>query len=201
MSKPISLKIATAGEALIDLIGGQDGRFEPCLGGSVFNFTRAMARQGAGTLYLNPLSGDRFGRQLAQALVDDGVHLSCPAPVHQPTSLAVVGLSASGHPDYAFYREGVADRAVTAQALLAACDQASSLEMVCTGCLALTPADADIYLPWLKACRDAGKIVVVDANLRPSVMPDLVAYRSNVLNALQFAHVIKASDEDLDTLG
>jgi fructokinase len=52
----------------------------------------------------------------------------------------------------------------------------------------------------LKACREAGKTVVVDANLRPSVMPDMVAYRANVLAALQFADVVKASDEDLNHL-
>ena len=194
-------KIATAGEALIDLIGRPDGLFEPCLGGSVFNFTRAMARQAIGTLYLNPLSADRFGRQLGAALVADGVQLACPEPVPQTTSLAVVALSASGHPDYAFYRQGVADRAVTAEALVRSCDAVPTLQMVCSGCLALAPEDAAIYLPWLAACRQAGKTVVVDANLRPSVMPDMAAYRRNVLAALALADVIKASDEDLDHLG
>lgn len=196
-----TIKIATAGEALIDLIGRSDGLFDPCLGGSVFNFTRAMARQSIGTLYLNPLSGDRFGRQLAQALVADGVQLAHPVPVPQPTSLAVVALNDSGHPDYAFYRQGVADRAVSSEELMRSCQLVPTLEMVCSGCLALAPEDAAIYLPWLAACREAGKTVVVDANLRPSVMPDMAAYRRNVMAALQLANVIKASDEDLDHLG
>ena len=196
----ITIKIATAGEALIDLIGRPDGLFDPCLGGSVFNFTRAMARQRIGTLYLNPLSADRFGRQLAQALEADGVELACPVPVIQTTSLAVVALSDTGHPDYAFYRQGVADRAVSAEGLMRSCEARPTLEMVCSGCLALAPEDAAIYLPWLAACRDAGKTVVVDANLRPSVMPDMAAYRRNVLAALEFADVIKASDEDLGHL-
>lgn len=194
-------RIATAGEALIDLIGRSDGLYEPCVGGSVFNLTRAMARQGIGTLYLNPLSADRFGRQLMQALVDDGVQLARPQPVPQVSSLAVVGLNDTGQPDYAFYRQGVADRAVSADELLQSCDAAPTLEMVCSGCLALSPDDAAIYLPWLAACRDAGKVVVVDANLRPSVMSDLAAYRRHVLKALAMAHVIKASDEDLEHLG
>lgn len=196
----LHLKIATAGEALIDMIGRADGLFDPCLGGSVFNFTRAMARQGVGTLYLNPLSSDRFGRRLAESLVQDGVVLAQPDPIQLTTSLAVVGLTASGHPDYAFYRQGVADRDVTAQSLNAATAAASTLELVCTGCLALSPDDADVYLPWLRASRLAGKTVVVDANLRPTVMPDMAAYRANVLAALQCADVIKASDEDLEHL-
>src|SRR5688572_26340808 len=86
------LQVATAGEALIDLIVQPDGRYEPCPGGAVFNLTRALARQGVNTQYLNPLSRDRFGRQLAAALTGDGVRLACPQPVAQSTSLAVVGL-------------------------------------------------------------------------------------------------------------
>ena len=195
-----STRIATAGEALIDLIAQSDGRFEPCLGGAVFNLTRAISRQGIGAAYLNPLSSDRFGRQLAQAMEDDGVVLAQPQPVLCATSLAVVALSPAGHPDYAFYRQGVADRAITAAQLSQSCARYPALELVCTGALALAPDDAPVYLPWLRAQRELGRIVVVDANLRPSVMPNLQAYRSNVLAALQFADIIKASDEDLEVL-
>lgn len=193
-------KVATAGEALIDLIRNEDGRLQPCLGGAVYNLTRALARQGVETLYLNPLSKDRFGRQLAAGLLDDGVHLAMPKPVQQVTSLAVVGLDANGHPDYSFYREGVADRATSAVQLTAACAQAAELQVVCTGALALSPDDAETYLPWLASQRQAVRTVVIDANLRPSVMPNLELYRRHVLTALQFADVIKASDEDLECL-
>ena len=192
-----SIQVATAGEALIDLINNADGRFEPCLGGAVYNLTRAIARQGVTTLYLNPLSRDRFGRRLAQGLLDDGVHLAAPQAVQEVTSLAVVNVNAQGHPDYAFYREGVADRATAADALTQACAPLDNLSLVCTGALALSPDDAGIYLPWLAAQRQAGRTVVIDANLRPSVMPDLEKYRRHVLAALQYADVIKASDEDL----
>lgn len=195
-----NVQVATAGEALIDLIGLEDGRFEPCLGGAVYNLTRALARQEVGTLYLNPFSKDRFGRQLASAMRQDGVHFARPEAVQQVTSLAVVNLDANGHPDYAFYREGVADRATSAAELTQACHAAAGLKLVCTGALALSVADADTYLPWLSAQRQAGRTVVIDANLRPSVMPDLEAYRRHVGTALQYADVIKASDEDLDVL-
>lgn len=195
-----SARVATAGEALIDLIAGADGRFEPCLGGAVYNLTRALARQGVPTLYLNPLSRDRFGRQLASALLQDGAQLAVPQAVPQVTSLAVVNVDTHGHPDYAFYREGVADRATSAAALTQACRQADELSLVCTGALALSPDDAETYLPWLAAQRQAGRTVVVDANLRPSVMPNLESYRRHVMTALQYADVIKASDEDLASL-
>lgn len=191
---------AVAGEALIDLIRRPDGSYLPCLGGALYNLCRALARQGVGTQYLNPLSRDRFGRELAAQLVADGVALARPEPVQQVTSLAVVNLDESGHPDYAFYRDGVADRAVSAESLGEACATLPALQLVCTGALALDARDTAIYLPWLAAQRAAGRCVVVDANLRPSVMPDLAAYRTTVHDALAHAHIIKASDEDLDHL-
>ena len=198
--QPPPVQVAIAGEALIDLIRRPDGGYLPCLGGALYNLCRALARQGVGTQYLNPLSRDRFGRELAAQLAADGVHLAQPDPVQQVTSLAVVNLNAHGHPDYAFYREGVADRAVSAQGLGHACTALPALQVVCTGALALDARDAATYLPWLAAQRAAGRCVVVDANLRPSVMPDLAAYRSTVHAALAHAHLIKASDEDLEHL-
>lgn len=193
-------RVTTAGEALIDLVLQADGLFKPCLGGAVFNLSRALARQNVPTLYQNPLSNDRFGRQLAQGLLEDGVHLAVPLPVAQPTSIAVVALDAAGHPDYAFYREDVADRQITAQSLIDASLAHAQLNVACTGCLALDPADAEHYVPWLQAQKKDGKWIVIDVNLRPSVMSDLQAYRAHVLKMAQLADVLKASDEDLSHL-
>ena len=192
--------VSTAGEALIDMVCQPDGRYLPCLGGAVYNLTRALARQGTPTLYQNPFSFDTMGRRLAQGLLADGVHLAQVEPVPAVTSLAMVGVDANGHPDYAFYREAVADRSVSADAMNTACAAWPDLGVVCTGCLALAPQDADKYLPWLQAQKAAGRWVVVDANMRPSVMPDLGPYRANVQRALAMADLIKASDEDLQLL-
>ncbi|MBU3647766.1 MAG: carbohydrate kinase, partial [Limnohabitans sp.] len=93
MTDTASLRIAIAGEALIDLISETDGRFSPCLGGAVYNLSRALARQGVGTLYLNPFSSDTFGQALMQQMVNDGVVLSQPKPIQAVTSLAVVNLN------------------------------------------------------------------------------------------------------------
>ena len=195
------IQVATAGEALIDLIEDADGRLRPCAGGAVYNLTRALGLQGVPTLYLNPLAGDRFGRLLAEGIAQAGVALAQPQPVHEPTSLAVVGLDAQGKASYSFYREGVADRQVSAPGLIAACEAQPGLRITVTGCLALAAEDSAKYLPWLQAQRAAGRLVVVDANLRPAVVPDMDAYRASVMAALQQAHLIKVSDDDLDTLG
>ena len=197
---PNAVQAVVAGEALIDLIRRDDGAFEACLGGSVYNLSRALSRQGVATAYLNPFSSDRFGRLLAEQMREDGVQLGRTDPVPEVTSLAVVAVDADGHPDYAFYREGVADRQIDSRGLNAACIGFPALRWVCTGGLALDPRDAHVYRPWLIAQREAGHGIAIDANLRPAVMKDAGAYRAHVLDVLQQAHLIKVSDEDLDHL-
>ena len=198
MTKAVPMRVAIAGEALIDFISEADGRFNPCLGGAVYNLARALSRQGLGTLYLNPFSSDKLGQALMQQMVNDGVVLSQPVPVQAVTSLAVVNLNENGHPSYAFYRDGVADRQVTASQMTSDCaNHAHSIEFVCTGALALDTRDQHVYLPWLVQQKQAGQCVVVDANLRPSVMPDLPAYQRCVHAFLDVADIIKVSDEDL----
>ncbi|AYM95284.1 carbohydrate kinase [Acidovorax sp. 1608163] len=199
--RPSPLLVATAGEALFDLIEEPDGRLRPCAGGAVYNLTRALGLQGVGTLYLNPLSGDLLGRQLAQGLQTAQVTLAAPTPVREPSALALAALDAQGKASYSFYRDGVADRAVTAEALNAACAAHPGLQVVATGCLALVAQDAAVYQPWLATQRAAGRMVVVDANLRLSAVDDAPAYRANVMAALQQAHLIKVSDDDLEALG
>jgi fructokinase len=195
-----AVQVATAGEALIDLVRGSDGSLQPCAGGAVYNFSRALAAQGVVTAYLSPLSSDAFGRQLARGLLEAGVALAGGPAVREPTSLAIVGVDAQGQPAYSFYREGVADRAVDAATLMAECDSLPQLQVVCTGCLALVADDRDRYLPWLQACRARGRLVVVDANLRPGATRDIDGYRANVRAALALADVIKVSDEDVIAL-
>ena len=50
------------------------------------------------------------------------------------------------------------------------------------------------------AQKAAGRWVVVDTNLRPTVLPDMAPYRANIHAALAHADLIKASDEDLQHL-
>lgn len=196
-----SIRIATAGEALIDMIEEADGRLRPCAGGAVYNLTRALCLQDVGVLYLNPLSNDRFGQLLAEGLRQAQALQAHPNPVLEPTSLAVVGLDAHGKASYSFYREGVADRHVSASEMNAQCQAQPVLSVVATGGLALVADDSTKYLPWLQTQRAQGRLVVVDANLRPAIVTDMARYQDSVMAALREAHLVKVSDDDLQCLG
>jgi fructokinase len=193
------------GEALIDLIVSPYSHnslrtdSQACLGGSVFNFCIAAARQGLPTAYLNPLSHDSFGTQFRQLLLSEGVTLVLPSPSTQPTSMAVVQLDEAGKASYAFHREAVADRDVSAEQAIAALP--ISAQVLHTGCLMLVPQDWPKTRCILQAASARGTCITIDANLRTVVCPDLLPYRASVLAACAMAHVVKVSDDDLVALG
>jgi fructokinase len=191
--------IITLGEALVDMIEQPDGRFDACLGGSVCNFTQAIALQGLPTTYLNPLSFDKFGDRFHALLLEKGVRLASRRRSLCPTSLAIVSLDRDGSPTYAFHRDSVADRDVSAAELIAGWPDDGIL--LHTGGLALVPADLDKICAVITAATRHGALISIDANLRPMVVPQRAAYIAGVLRALGMAHIVKVSDEDLEVLG
>jgi fructokinase len=191
--------IATIGEALVDLIEQADGRFEACLGGSVCNFTQAIAMQGVPTTYLNPLSHDLFGTRFSDLLLKKGVRLATGQRSACPTSLAIVSLDQQGSPTYAFHRESVADRDISVDRLIASLPAPCAL--LHTGGLALVPADLDKILATIGTAASRGTLISIDANLRPMAVKQRADYIAGVRRALQQSHIVKVSDEDLDVLG
>jgi fructokinase len=204
VSNPSSILTLTMGEALIDLIGQEtSGSFIAHNGGAVYNLARALAAQDLRSVYSNPLSNDRFGRQLRDGLAQYNVELASKIPVPQPTSLAIAALDEQGQAKYAFYREGVADKAITADRLKSISSQFFTRDQnnwALTGCLALAPDFIETTLIWLTKCKTLGATIAIDVNLRPVVVADSAAYRNAVMRSLAFADVIKASDEDLQWL-
>ncbi len=192
----LPIQALCAGEALIDLLSDASGQLTPCLGGAVYNLARALALQGVETGYLNPLSADLYGQQLRAGLHTADAKVLDSAPLQEPTSLTVVNLDADGKAVYTFYREGVADRK-TSSDQLSKLSQHPEVKIVCTGCLALSPDDAKVYLPWLAEQKRLGRTICIDVNVRAAVMKNQAAYKANIHTALQYADIIKASDDDL----
>lgn len=190
--------VAVVGEALVDLIEQPDGDYRPHRGGSPYNVALALARQGQPIRYLSPLSSDRFGRWLAAGLEAAGVESLAP-PSPQPTGLAVVAVDGQGQARYSFYREGVADRDVSAEALIAGLPAAGGA--LHTGSLAMAPDDQPRIKALLQAARDRGLCVCLDINMRPGAVPDRAAYVAGVEALLPLCHLVKCSDEDLAALG
>ena len=155
------------GEALMDCVSQPDGSLKPFMGGSPFNMARAAALRGANVGYLNPLSSDRFGLQMREQLVRDGVQPLMPAS-RLPTSLAVVQVT-DGQPSYGFYREGVADRDYTVDQILSTLSAREGKPGVLhTGSLLLVPPEHKKVITILRGAKAMGWTLSVDVNLRPT---------------------------------
>ena len=194
--------IFVLGESLMDCIAQPDGQLRPLRGGSPYNMARAASLRGATVHYLNPLSTDRFGQELGAHLEADGVQINPQRSPH-PTSLAVVQIQ-DGQPSYGFYREGIADRDYTVDAVLQGLAAHASTHgpgVLNTGSLMLIPPEIDKVQAVVQQARAAGWTISMDVNLRPQVAGDVPAYASAIRALLPFADWIKASDEDLHTLG
>jgi len=191
-----------AGEALIDMVPTRDGAYLPVAGGAPYNFARALALQGLPATYANPLSEDAFGTLLEQGLTAAGVQYA-GRKSNRPTSLAFVSTDEHGHPHYSFYRQGVADRDVDAEALIALdSEQVSGFH---TGGLALVPPDDRCVLAAAHHFRRRGVLCTADINMRPQVAASLgiaqTHYRDAAVEVIGSADIVKVSDEDLHHLG
>ena len=191
--------IFVLGEALMDCIAQDDGQLKPLMGGSPFNMARAAALRGAPATYLNPLSTDLFGQGLAQLLQKDGVALWGGSSL-LPTSLAVVQVT-QGQPSYGFYREGIADRDYSVDSILALLKKQAQPGIFHTGSLLLIPPEHEKVLAILAGARALGWTISVDINLRPKVAHDLPQYVQALRQVIALTDWLKASDEDLETLG
>jgi fructokinase len=107
---------------------------------------------------------------------------------------------ADGQPSYGFYREGIADRDYTVDDIVAQLKTVAP-GVLHTGSLNLVPPENEKVLAIVKQAKSLGWTISVDVNLRPLLAADLPQYVQAVLAVAAQADWLKASDEDLATLG
>jgi fructokinase len=187
--------IVVAGEALIDLLVGADGRLTAIPGGGPFNTARTIARLGQPVGFLGRISSDRFGMRLRDRLVEDGVDVSLVAETDDPTTLAVAELDEAGSATYRFYAQGTSAPGLTVDALPARLPDGVPAVHVGTLGLVLEPlADA---VEALVTRAPSTAIVMLDPNGRPSATPDRTAWAARVERLARRADIVKVSADDL----
>lgn len=196
--------LTVIGEALIDMVGQrgtvQDHAIYRALpGGSPLNVAVGLARLGCPTTLLARLSGDAFGQVLAAHASSNGVHLAGPRDVAEPSTLAVASLGEDGIATYAFYVEGTSDWQWTPEELRRIPTETTILH---TGSLASWIAPGSTLITETLQIRRASghPLITYDPNVRPSLLAGRDAARDLIEPYLRIAHVVKASDADLEWL-
>lgn len=188
--------IAVIGEALIDLIVNADGTVAASPGGAGFNTARTLARLGVPAVFLDPLSGDGFGRILAGRLDADGVTRGLPVPSLAPSTLAVVDVDEAGTAKYEFYLAGTAAADLEYETLAAAFPGAVTALHVGALGLVMEPIASSVER-LVTSGLPSDVLLMVDPNCRPGAIGDRDAYLRRLSRILRRADVVKASTEDL----
>jgi fructokinase len=187
-------RVVIGGEALIDLIVGQDGSLTPAAGGGQYNAARALARLGGDVEFLGRISRDWFGRRLRARLEEDGVGTSLVVETDDPTTLVLAEIDEAGVAHYRWYIEGTTVPGLELEDALAALSPTPAALHVGTLGLAMEPiADS---LAALVAAVPASTFVMVDPNCRPTATPDFDRYQARMRQVLARADIVKGSDED-----
>lgn len=190
-------RVVVGGEALVDLVPTPDGTLAPRLGGGPFNVAVTLGRLGVPTTFLSRVSTDAFGDQLLDRLHASGVDASLVQRGPQPTTLAVVGLAPDGSARYGFYTEGTADRLVADPGPLP-----DDVAAVCLGTLSmLLEPGASVYEAVLHREAAAGRLTLLDPNVRAELVGDPDGYRSRFRSWLPSVGLLKLSVADADWLG
>lgn len=188
-------KIAVVGEALIDLEVGREDARHPVAhpGGSPMNVAVTLGRLGSEVAFLGRLSGDAFGKLLRTHLAESDVNLRWLVDAEEPTSLAIVSVAPNGSADYAFHVDGTADWQWREDEL----PRNPGLDAVHAGSLALAVGPGGPVLEQWLAALAAHTTISLDPNVRPALLGDRDAYRERLRRWLEFAAIVKVSDEDL----
>ena len=187
--------IVVAGESLIDLLVGADGRVEAVPGGGPYNVARTLGRLGRPVAFLGRLSNDRFGAILRAGLEADGVDLGLARATDDPTLLAVAELDGAGGATYRFYTDGTAAPGLAASDVPAGLPATTTALHIGTLALVLEPMAKTIEALVAAAASDV--LVMADPNCRPTAIRDPVAYRARLGRILRRVDVAKVSVDDL----
>lgn len=203
--------VAVLGERIVDFVpvdrssegSTPDDLYRAVAGGSPANVALGVARLGGTPILLGRAGDDGMARLLDRAILDNGLSTAALLRRPGPSLLAVCTRQADGSVEYAFYHQGCPDLSWTTEDLEEALGAAKAEGAVAwhTGSLVswLGPGVGAVLTAWERE-REAGALVLsYDPNARPGTVAreDM---RATVERFVAPAHVVKASDADLELL-
>ncbi len=194
--------ILVVGESLMDMLpreSGGRGCFLPIPGGSPFNVSVALGRLGVPVRFLCPLSRDPFGELLRHVLLASRVDVSlCPLTTALTTLGFVTPEASSGTSNYAFYTAGTAGCALAPGHLPEQLPASTRCLHIGSFSLAVEPFGSASE----KLLNDHanGRVVSLDPNIRPFLIPDKASFVQRLDRILLRTHLVKLSAEDAEWL-
>lgn len=201
------MSILSFGELLIDFVAlesgvevGEASGFAKKPGGAPANVAVAVKRLGYDAGFITQVGDDPFGHYLVKVLADEGVNVDSVTYSREArTALAFVSLRSDGERSFMFYRQPSADMLMRPEDV--ALDAIDAYQIFHFGSITLIDEPVrSATLAAVQHARAGGKLISYDPNLRLPLWPSAEAARTGMLIGLDFADVVKVSEEELEFL-
>lgn len=197
----MSVKVACAGECMVELREQPDGSLRRGYGGDTLNTAVYLARLGVATDYVTALGDDSWSDEMLAGWRAEGVGTG---HVHQLPGrlpgLYIIQTDARGERRFSYWRDSAAARQLFDHVDVAAL---SAYDVIYVSGITLSifaPEARDVLLATIEAARGRGGRVIFDTNFRPRGWPDRAVARSLYGRMFALATLVFASTEDLTLL-
>ena len=198
------MSVLSFGELLIDFVAlemgvtvGDASGFVKAPGGAPANVAAAVARLGYQSAFMGQVGDDPFGRHLADVLAAESVDITgLTFSQEARTALAFVSNTADGDRSFMFYRHPSADMLMTPADVDSTVIDAYDVFHYGSITMINEPAKSALLLALGRAVSQA-KFISYDPNLRLPLWKSAAAARAGMLSGLEYANLLKISDEEL----
>lgn len=189
-------KVIGIGETVLDIIFKDDQPISAVPGGSVFNGLVSLGRSGIITSFISETGNDRVGQRIIRFLQENNID-STNVNIHKnsksPLSLAF--LNDKNDAEYVFYKDHPNDK------LDFAYPEVNKDDIVMFGSFyAVNPVIRPQVAGFLEYAKSHGAIIYYDVNFRSSHSNEVMKITPNLLENLEFADVVRGSNEDFSIL-
>ncbi len=196
--------VTCLGDLVMDLIPHakteQGWLYAPSPGGAPGNVAVGLARLGRRVAMLAKVGDDAFGTTIIATLEKNGVDASGVMRTTQgKTRLSVVSLKPDGEREFLFYRDNPADLLFSKEDINPAQIKSAAVLHV-GGLLMAAPGSAEAQLEAMEIARNAGRLVSVDLNFRPSLWPNVTSMVAAGRELIGRSTIVKLSEEELITV-
>ena len=194
------------GEALIDFIPmdvdtdlKDVSGFIKKPGGAPANVAACVSRMGNEAFFIGKLGEDAFGDYLIETMNQVGINTKYVSRTDEAnTCLAFVSLKSDGNREFSFYRKPSADLLFKAEEVDEDWFSEGDIMQFCTVSLLENTPVRDAHRRVIDIVKNKNGLIFFDPNLRLPLWQDHEALKETCLEFMEYADVIKISDEELE---
>jgi fructokinase len=201
------MDIVTLGELILDMFASETGKdfqtvsaFIPVAGGAPANVAVAAARLGTKAAFIGKVGEDAFGRRLESVLKSYGVETrGMRFDREHRTTLNFMTIPDPNHTEMLFYRNPGADMLLSPDELDQRLLGSTAVYHFGSVSLAVEPCRS-AALEGAAFARGKGALVSFDVNYRPGLWDGDARAKSEILEALPRADIVKVNEDELRLL-